>query len=297
MTDTGKNNDARARSKPRERLVAALLIFCVVVVAVWEVLWNWSRRPFEPFQINGTDLAGFKPGGPGWSAEMLPTSQSRYEANLLACLFRRDSPARTEAEPGSWGGAVLVRLVHGYNMPDCMRIKHYQVELIEDTRKDPARTGGRRVQIWRLTSQSGERSIWISGMLQAGDMSETEVDVRSMAYPKVSVPDDPGWVPRGVDREFLKHPVRDFRRLVRTKWNNANCDWTVFLKLRQRAFASDEMLTLVAATEGGTVDPGREKAAIAEVLAAHGAFREGLARWKTQAEQGAGRAVEVKQKR
>jgi hypothetical protein len=181
-----------------------------------------------------------------------------------------------------------VRLAHGYNMPDCMRIKHYQVELIQDSRKDQPLAGGHRVQVWRLISQSGERAVWVTSMLDAGDMSETEVDVRSMAYPKVGVPDDPGWVPRGVDREFLKHPVRDFRRLLRTKWNNANCDWAVFFKLRQRAFASDEMLTLVAATEGGTVKPGAESNAVSEVLAAHGVFREELGRWKATAGPGSG---------
>jgi len=259
----------------RERWIAATLVFSVAVVAFWEIMANRSRRPYEVFQVTAADFAGFMPAGDGWEVRVLPVQNTRIEPNILAYEVRARSPA------SEISGPVLVRLVHGYNMPDCMRIKRYRVDLVKDTRAVGAqRRCERPLQIWRLTSATGDKSVWVTGMLRAGDFRESDVDVCAMAFPRIGTPDDPSWLPEGLKLSSFKHPVRNFRWLLRAKWNNARCDLATFLKLRQPAWASDELLTLVGGSDEGALRRTNEAAVTEAVLRAHEFVYRQLRAWR-----------------
>jgi hypothetical protein len=291
--------------------VAILLISCAAVVALWQIMASLSRRPFRPFQVTQDTFTDFAPSGSAWSVTPLPVHNTPIEPNILAYLVRRSSASTpdnsttalaTEAAGSATAVfAVAVRLVHGYNLPDCMRIKGYQVELIADTRetesglppamglREPGQPAGsqgtdsplpRQLQVWRLTAGGGSRSIWVSSMLRAGDFGETAVDARSMAFPRIGTPDDPGWLPRGITLQSLRHPLRNFRLFLRTKWNNSRCDLATFLRLRQPSWASDEMLTLVATSEQAHPAGEVEDTIVREVVAAHGFMQSALQTWR-----------------
>ena len=328
-----------------ERRLAVLLVLCVAVVVFWEAAALFSRRPFEPFQLTAEDFRNFEPASEQWAIHPMPVGADPAEPNILAYEFSRP-PRRREAlesqerpmapeESGAARGSVMVRLVHGYNMCDCMRIKGYQVELVReigrqeagfqvsgvsaahggpgsvraaaDTEVGPpggtqrsatqvseiSPAGGiedreaslpdpaSRRQVWRLTSATREASIWITGMIRAGDFSGTDVDVRSLAFPRVGIPDDPRWVPRGVTWASLRHPIGNFRSFLRAKWNSSRCDLATFLGLRQPAWANDALLPLVAAWRGPPVPREREPAVSAEVLAAYDALYAELRKWRS----------------
>lgn len=105
-----------------ERLVAAVLIACLLVVGFWEGMAIWSRRPWEPFSLTAADFDDFAPSSGQWEIRRVPVSSDPVEPNILAFAMVPRS--------GTSGVPVLARLVHGYNMRDCMRIKGYKVELI-----------------------------------------------------------------------------------------------------------------------------------------------------------------------
>lgn len=283
-----KKSDVINRHGRRDSAIAFLILFCVALVGLWEFLAGRSRRPFVPFQIQAADLATFHPAVAGWQVRQLPIQASRIEPNIVAYLL---SPAMTSctqlASPpegdrdGAWAGPLLVRLVHGYNMPDCMRIKGYAVELLSDTRDAPRpEWQSRPLQLWKLTSAGGEVSIWATSMLRVGDFSETADDVRSMAFPRIGTPDDPNWLPRGIRLESFRHPVRNFAWLIRAKWNNARCDLATFLRLRQPAWASDDLMTLVTMTEGGIAQSPQEPAAQESVVSTHLRMSSLLQSWR-----------------
>lgn len=294
----------RARRVTREGLVAALLISCVSLVLVWEVLSARSgfRASVAPDIKNR--LAGFVPSVPGWSVREVPVPYSPDEPNIAAYEFTRSSPQSGDPD------RVFVRLVHGYNMRDCMRIKGYQVDLMRDHRPQtldlrPGTVDLRRetldlgpeslnheagtadtrpevgtngpkdrsmvygpgsgvshdsesgvcslqsgvsflpYQLWRVTSSTGDASLWITTMLRASDFAPTDIDVCSMPFPRVGTPDALDWNPRGLTLRSLLHPIRNFRLFLRAKWNAARCDWRTFLRLRPPAWVNDELLTLV----------------------------------------------------
>ena len=273
--------------------VAVLLVACVVVVAFWEIMSNRSRRPLQPFGITAGDFANFEPRSDRWDIQSLPVPEDPIEPNILAYLLH---PGFGEPGTGS-NGPVLVRLVHGYNMRDCMRIKGYQVELIADTRVDVSgmalnvsdgELGMKRLkaklpkqlQVWRLTSATGDVSIWITAMLRVGDFSRTNVDSRSMAFPRVGIPDDPGWAPRGMTLKGLRHPVRNTRLFLRSKWNSSRADLLTFLGLKQPAWASDDLLTLVAGSRGTSVGQEEELSVAVRVLSVHLHMHSELKAWR-----------------
>ena len=385
--------------------IPLLLFFCVAIVVFWEVMAHRSQRAFEPFQLTARDFQGFSPVSSGWEIRSVPVSPSETEPKIAAFLLtplarapalrpgsRLDSDGivtdsapkkeRTDADGIVTDSApkrsstptlphahtpILVRLAHGYNMPDCMRIKGYKVELVREEgdrspgisdqssvitdqwagngredilqkatkvtkpgfaqklrRGDPAEavgsedkefeqkiakgtTQGRpesgirnpassiqhpasslqppasstlRLQIWRLTNSLGERSIWVTGMLRAGDFGGLDADVRSVPFPKIGVPDDPEWNPQGLTWSSLRHPARNLGWFLRAKWNNARCDWATFLRLRRPAWASGERLTLVSAMQGRAVEAGDEEAAVRQVLAAHRVIHAALREWR-----------------
>lgn len=280
----------------REWIVATTLILCVLLVGFWQVMAKRSSRPHQPFELTAEDFSGLRLASDAWYARPLPIGSDPIEPNIAAYAcepLARDVSARASAQ------AFVVRLVHGYNMPDCMRLKRYTVELIGDTGGDsrdaalnarqpatsnqqPTTTapGAGRIQTWRLRSSVGDTSIWVTSMLRAGDFAETQVDVRSMAFPRINMPDDPGWLPRGITWRSLRNPVRSVRRIVRTKWNDSRRDLATFLRLKQPAWASEELLTLVAASPAGLAGPEDEAWAAERVLAVHRFAYAGLRSWR-----------------
>ncbi|NQV26366.1 MAG: hypothetical protein HQ518_18580 [Rhodopirellula sp.] len=247
----------------KDGLTAGVLISCVLLVVFWTVMANWSRRDVTPFELTADDFASFHLSPDKWAVEQLHIPATHVEPNILAYRFRWRADGNSVTPRR---GNVRVRLVHGYNMPDCMRIKRYTVELLAETRRTPQGTTtemsrpdlvgrlaeicpGSQVQVWLLTSVTGDVAIWVTGMLRAGTLEETPVDVCSMAYPRIGVPDDPSWLPEGFKLSSLRHPIRNVRWLIRAKWNNSRCDLATFLKLRRPAWASEEIQTLVVESE------------------------------------------------
>ena len=114
-------------------------------------------------------------------------------------------------------------------------------------------------------------------MLRAGDFSETNIDTRAMPFPRIGVPDNPGWFPRGLSLRSLRNPLRNGRLFLRHKWNASRADVWTFLGLKQPAWASDDLLTLVsmAPSEGGDEAP-----VIRRVLEAHYAMLAALQAWR-----------------
>ena len=275
--------------------IALLLLVCVLVVGFWEVLHSRSRRPLRGFALTAADFVDFLPRDPDWEAERLPLNPDPIEPNILAYAVRSKAgrgapPLRDEAQR-----PMLVRLVHGYNMPECMRIKDYEVVLSGDTRRAAAGAeppgsrpgasagpGPVRVQLWRVTSSSGDVQIWVTGMLRKGDFAETDVDVRSMAFPRVGTPDDPRWVPEGFSLKSLRHPVRNMRRFMRGQWNRSRADLPTFLGLSTPAWASAEVLTLVVATKGPPVGLEEQQSLSGRALSVYGFILRELRAWRQQ---------------
>ncbi len=265
-------------SSRRERRVAALLVICVALVVFWEVASRVAARPFGDLRLRAEDFDGFNPSDPEWMIRLVHMKATPTEPTVIAYDVR----PRVPGMPGAPARApVLVRLVHGYNMVDCMRIKQYRVDLVADSRQrrvgpgDRAQGGALPVQLWRLTSPSGERSVWATTMLRAVDLSATDTDTRDMAFPRVGTPDDPAWAPSGLRWSSFRRPVRNFRLSLRSKWNASRADLLTFLRLRQPAWASDVLLTLVSTYRGPSLpDTDAEAAAAAQVLDVHRRFYE-----------------------
>jgi hypothetical protein len=173
------------------------------------------------------------------------------------------------------GTRVVLRLAHGYNMPMCMKMKGYSVEPLKSA-------GGPGDQMWRLVSETGETSIWVTAMLRAADFEKTDVDIRSMAFPRVATREDPNWIPRGITAEGMAHPVQSMKRVLRLKWNNARCSAAAFLKLRQPVWASPDVLALVAHSFGTSVAPREEADTIRSVIASRDILLEELRRWRSR---------------
>ena len=262
----------------REVRVAILLVACVALAAFWEVMSTRSRRPFQPFELTTADFETFQPASETWRIERLPVNPDPVEPNIL---ILRSAPQRS-APPALRHAPLIVRLVHGYNMPDCMRIKHFNVELIADTREGNLDTSSSPLpyQAWRLTSRHGEVSIWTTTMLRAGDFAATDIDTRSMAFPRIGIPDHPGWFPRGLSLSSLRHPIGNLRIFLRAKWNSSRCDPLTFLGLRQPAWASDELLTLVSTHIGPSIAADDESAALRQVLTVHRFMHDQLLEWR-----------------
>jgi hypothetical protein len=272
------------RSWPKEVIVAVLLVTCVIIVGFWEIMAGRSRKGFEPFQLTAEDFQGFAPALEDWSVRQLKVKSDPVEPNILA--YQLDPKSRGS----TWmNRPASVRLVHGYNMCDCMRIKGYDVKLLLDTRQTVTDEGGgesssadkpsSQLQIWKLTSSTGDVSVWVTSMIRTYDLSETSVDVRSMAFPRVNVPDAQGWFPRGFTWAGLRHPIRNTKRFLRAKWNASRCDLATFLGLRKPAWASEDVLTLVASSLGKPLHPDEIDEATTSVRRAHSGIYQELLKW------------------
>jgi len=304
MTDGGK---AKKGNRLREAAVFAVLLLAVGIVGFWEIMANRSRRPFQSFEVTPEDFAGFEPRSPGWRFTPTPVTHSAMEPNILAFRVNRQELVVRGHAPGPASGPALrshvfVRLVHGYNMPDCMRLKGYTVACVADTHGTTGLTararellpGGRdadpasapRIQFWRLTTSVGDESAWVTSMIRSGAFEGTTIDVCAMPFPRVGTVMDPDWAPEGLTLSSFKHPVRNLRRFLLGKWNNSRCDLLTFLALRPAAYASDEVLTVVSMTEplqAGGVDLAPY---FRHAVGAHRAFEEQLRQWHKSRETG-----------
>lgn len=274
------------KHKKMEIVAATVLVLCVVLVAGWEIAAKMAAQPFDELRLKAKDFTEFSPQSERWSIRLLHVKATPTEPTVIAFLLRgsdgspvdnRNSPQSTLYSPLS--APILVRIVHGYNMVDCMRIKEYTVEMLADTRSEPPTVSPSfplsathqelPLQMWKLTSSIEESSIWITTMLRAADLSATKVDTRDMAFPRVGTPDDPSWAPTGLKWSSFRHPIRNARQALRAKWNASRCDIWTFLRLRQPAWASDEMLTMVSEYRGPSVLPEQEPAVAQYALQAH----------------------------
>ena len=100
-----------------------------------------------------------------------------------------------------------------------------------------------------------------------------------MAFPRVGMVDNPNWAPQGFTLSSLRHPVRNLRMLLRAKWNNARGDLWTFLRLKQPAWASDDMLTLVTASSG-LAPSADETQTMASTIAIHMHMLNELQAWR-----------------
>ncbi len=273
--EAGGGADGTSRRAARlQRGVAVLLALMVGVVVFWEIAANMSRQQAGPFALSARDLESFVPSGRPWSVRSLPIAPRPEEPNIAAFLLT----------PPDGEGGVLVRLVHGYNMHDCMRLKGYRVELL---RADHGQAGAGATspapppgQVWRLTSAIGDVAIWATSMLRVDDFRPADVDARSLPFPRLAAGDDTRWSPQGLTWSSLRHPVSNLQLFLRRKWSDARCDWPTFLGLRQPAGASDALLTLVAEWRGSPLKPDGEAAVERAVLEARDLVLRDLLAWR-----------------
>jgi len=231
----------------RKWFIPGMLLACLVTILLWTIMAGLHRRPFQPFSITAADFLHFAPTSTVGVVRTIRLDPDEPGAiNIMALQI-----------VSAGGARQVIRLAHGYNMPMCMKIKGYRVEEISGAGQRGAegeKVGDRRnqqplIQVWRLTSSTGAHAVWITRILRAADLLDANLDVCSLPFPRVGIPDDPGWNPQGIGWAALRHPVRWFRQSLRSAWNSARCDLAVFLRFKQPAWASDELLTMVASSE------------------------------------------------
>ena len=261
----------------KKQIVAATaLVICVVLVGFWEIMSSRSRRAFEAFELSNESFVGFEQVDKSkFLIKPVPVVTTVLEPNVAAFMIKK----RIKSD----NSLVLTRLVHGYNMCDCMIIKGYTVDLLADTRQGHAAITNslpKQLQVWRLTSSSGDISIWVTSTLRSGDFTALAVDVRSMVFPRIGMVDDPRWVPRGLTWSSLKHPIDNTRMMLRAKWNNSRCDIWTFLRLKRPSWASEDVLTLVSAYRGSSFAKDKEQEVIKNVVSTHVNMLKELQLWR-----------------
>jgi hypothetical protein len=284
-TDTGF-------SERRVGIVVGVLVSLSVVFLAFSAVF---LRPMDAFELRASSFTGFAPKIDGWLFEKRPVSPDPIEPNIL-CY--RVTPRESAGYGGTRQADATLRLVHGYNVRDCMRIKGYSVE--EVAASLPATTTKHQAldtlppssvlhpssltphplpgQLWRMVSPSGTTSLWHTVMLRSDTFAPTDRDVRSMPFPRVGVPDDPDWSPGGITLAGLRHPIANIRKAVRAKWNASRSDLLTFLGFRRPAWVQAEWLTLVVAAEGraGISEEDAERS----LLAIQSAFVRELTGWQ-----------------
>jgi hypothetical protein len=290
----------------RSYLLPALLVASTLLLAFWLVMADRSKRSFGGYDLTAREVVGFQSTIPGWTVRKVPMDlENSTDPNILGMEL-----SRKESLPGQ-GPRFFVRLVHGYNMPMCMKIKYYTVEKLLDHGVRPVsypklqsafRVGGQRaegggqtidlrllntsltttlpVQLWRLTSSAGTVSLWATTMIRSGDFAVTPEDISSMAFPRVETPEDPNWVPRGLALEDLKHPVASFQSWWHGRWDGARWDVLTFLRLRPPAHGSEELLSYVTRSVVPDVKPENEAEVMRDLLNTHAAMLKELQKWR-----------------
>ena len=59
-----KGRSGMVRKESRERVIAAAIVVCVVIVAFWEIMGRRSMRPLDAFELTASDFDGFAPESP-----------------------------------------------------------------------------------------------------------------------------------------------------------------------------------------------------------------------------------------
>lgn len=281
-----RSDDEGKAGSRRDRMVATTLIVCIAVVAFWEIMAHRSDRAFSPFELVADDFVAFRPTCAGWDVEFVPVNPDPVEPNILMYVLRSDrSSAFLKQRP------LVQRLVHGFNLVDCMVEKGHRVELFASTREGDGGEGverlppavlnsGTPLQVWRVVSPTGDAAVWLSTMLRAGDFAATDVDTRAMPFPRVPFPEHAGWTPRGFTKEGLKHPVQGLKKYFKYKWNSSRGDFLTMIDLKQEEWASENDLTLVTLSDGASVKPEDVDAIIAEMFAVHFEMHAQLIAWR-----------------
>jgi len=219
-------------------LFVSVLLFSVVLF--WEGMARRSRREYVPFKVTEQQFAEFVPVSPQWRFDRVPIRYQPLEPNIMA--FQAGVIPGAGAPQSLPAGGVMLRVVHGYNLVDCMRIKGYTVQL---KMEDRSAKNKQPFQVWQVVSSMGERTIWVSTIVKAEDLRATPTDVRHMAFPRVGTPDALGSEVRGMSWESLRHPIQSLSLFLQAQWNASRCDWKTFLRLRKPVWASDELLTVI----------------------------------------------------
>jgi hypothetical protein len=267
----------------KRHLSTILILGCALLVAGWQLLALYARRGQEPLQIQAEDFASLALDVPGWQSTKLPVPNDPLAPTIVAYRLTRRADATR----------LLLRLVHGYNMVDCMRIKHYDVRGKDESGENLKPEGGIDgkgseanlepsgfrfsdpsgfLQCWRL-SKGDQHSLWITAMLSGGDLAYTGKDTRSMSFPRIGTADAASWNPTGLSWRSLRHPISNSRQALRSHWNASRSDIWVFLRLRRPAWVSDKDLTLVL--EGDPRHPLSQSEMTGIIDAAHSSLREG----------------------
>jgi hypothetical protein len=113
------------RTEGADRRMGIVLAILVALTVLFLGLSVLHKRPMDAFELRASSFAGFSPRLEGWSLEKLPVGSDPVEPNILC--YSVTPRGATILDSGRRAGMTL-RLVHGYNMRDCMRIKGYLVE-------------------------------------------------------------------------------------------------------------------------------------------------------------------------
>jgi hypothetical protein len=258
----------------KQRLIPWLIFTCTLAVALWLILAHHSKKPFEPFSLTTNDLLEFMPNIDGWTFTNIPvTSVDPAEPNImtLEAILHKNSAAS-----GIPPSSAAIRLVHGYNMPMCMKIKGYTVDPVQLAFTDTNST--MQTQFWRVTSSLGESTYWLTTMIRASDFTPTGEDICKMAFPRVDIPDDPRWIPSGFTKEDLLHPISAFKRWSHARWNASRTDLPTFLRLKQPSWASHEQLSFITISRADK----SLNAQLQPIDELHRAVLKDLQDWRTQ---------------
>jgi hypothetical protein len=230
----------------RDLAIGAVIIICLVMVVAWETMAVFNVWCAPRYSINAADMAGFVPDSDNWTTRRIAVNADPESGdNIFAMEVCRKAASNVVSRP------VVVRLAHGYNVPECMKLKGCQV--VSDGRISVEVAGqGAALESWQMVSANGDRTAWCAVVLRASDFREAGVEVASLAFPRMSRGDDPAWQPGGISWRSLRHPLLNAQKLIIRKWSNARCDLLTFLRLRRPSTPSDTLLTLVgyAAQEG-----------------------------------------------
>jgi len=111
----------------RTYLVPSLLVGSTLLLAFWLVMATRSSQWVKGYDLTAKEFVSFRPAIPGWSVRMLPVDlENSTDPNVLAMQLVGES------SQAGFAPRFMVRLVHGYNMPMCMKLKYYTVEKLQD---------------------------------------------------------------------------------------------------------------------------------------------------------------------
>ena len=115
--------------KIRSALVPALLVGGSLLLAFWLVMAERSARPAKGYALRASDISSFQPVIPGWGIRVKSIdAENPTDPNIMGLELVGESASNGSVP------RFFVRLVHGYNMPMCMKIKYYTIEKIQDNR-------------------------------------------------------------------------------------------------------------------------------------------------------------------